>query len=134
MQGTVKWFNNSKGFGFLTTEEGRDFFFHHTDIKMDGFRSLDSEDIVDFEIGADKDGREKAVNVQPVITKKMVVHELAKEEHHIMRIGDDKGVHDWYVVDKEDKPVIDKEMDLIQLAAYAGFDVEGSEVNDNTGN
>lgn len=127
MRGTVKFFDVSKGWGFLTGEDNKDYFVHHSQIQMNGFRKLNTDDIVDFEIGTDKDGREKAVNVQPVITRRMVVHELAKEEHHIMRIGDDKGVHDWYVVDKEDKPVIDKEMDLIQLAAYAGIDVEGLE-------
>ena len=38
--GIVKWFNDSKGFGFITAEDGRDLFVHHTDIQSDGYRSL----------------------------------------------------------------------------------------------
>ena len=69
-----------------------------------------------------------AINVQPILTLAMVTHELSKEELHPMRIIDDKGKHGWYVADKEDDyPVIDKEMSLIELAAYAGIDVEGLE-------
>lgn len=90
---------------------------------MDGFRHLSEGDIVNYELGDGKNGREQAVNVQPILTMQMVVHELAKEGLHIMRIGDDKGIHGWYVVDKSDKPVVDKEMDLLEVAAYAGFSI-----------
>ena len=41
-----------------------------------------------------------------------------------MRVKDDKGIHGWYVVDKSEKPVVDKEMDLIELAEFAGFEVQ----------
>jgi cold shock protein len=49
-QGTVKWFNDSKGFGFISQEGGEDVFVHHTAIQMDGFRSLAEGDRVEFEI------------------------------------------------------------------------------------
>ena len=49
-QGTVKWFNDSKGFGFISQEGGEDVFVHHTAIQMDGFRSLTEGDRVEFEI------------------------------------------------------------------------------------
>ena len=49
-QGTVKWFNDAKGFGFIAQEGGKDVFVHHTAIQMDGFRSLREGDHVDFEI------------------------------------------------------------------------------------
>jgi cold shock protein len=49
-QGTVKWFNDSKGFGFISQEAGEDVFVHHTAIQMDGFRSLTEGDRVEFEI------------------------------------------------------------------------------------
>lgn len=126
MRGTVRWFNR-KGYGFITDSEGKDTFFHHSKILMDGFRTLDEGDIVEFEIGNDNNGREQAVNVTPIITRKMVLHELSKEKLHLMRIKDDKGKHGWYVADKEDNPVIDKEMSLLEVAAYAGIDVEGLE-------
>ena len=49
-QGTVKWFNDSKGFGFISQEAGEDVFVHHTAIQMDGFRSLSEGDRVEFDI------------------------------------------------------------------------------------
>ena len=49
--GTVKWFNDAKGFGFITPENGtKDCFVHHTAIKADGFRSLAEGDKVEFDI------------------------------------------------------------------------------------
>ena len=45
-QGTVKWFNSEKGFGFIAQEGGKDVFVHHTAIMMDGFRSLAEGDQV----------------------------------------------------------------------------------------
>jgi cold shock protein len=49
-EGTVKWFNNSKGFGFIEQDGGKDVFVHHSAIKMDGFRSLAEGDRVKFDI------------------------------------------------------------------------------------
>jgi len=49
-QGTVKWFNDSKGYGFISQEGGEDVFVHHTAIQMDGFRSLAEGDKVEFEV------------------------------------------------------------------------------------
>ncbi|MDI6854058.1 MAG: cold-shock protein [Deltaproteobacteria bacterium] len=48
--GTVKWFNDSKGFGFITRENGPDVFVHHSAIQGDGFRSLDENQDVEFEV------------------------------------------------------------------------------------
>ena len=49
--GIVKWFNDSKGFGFIEQEDGPDVFVHHSDINMPGFKSLAEGDRVSFEIG-----------------------------------------------------------------------------------
>ncbi len=49
-KGTVKWFNDSKGFGFITPEEGEDVFVHHTSIQSEGFKSLSEGDQVEFEV------------------------------------------------------------------------------------
>jgi len=49
-EGTVKWFNDSKGFGFIEQEGGKDVFVHHTSIQADGFRSLAEGDHVQFEV------------------------------------------------------------------------------------
>jgi len=48
--GTVKWFNDSKGFGFITRENGPDVFVHHSAIQGEGFRSLAEEQTVEFEV------------------------------------------------------------------------------------
>jgi CspA family cold shock protein len=49
-QGTVKWFNDAKGFGFITVEGGEDVFVHHTAIAAEGFRSLAEGQRVQFEV------------------------------------------------------------------------------------
>lgn len=123
MTGKVKWFN--RGFGFIESDDGTDHFVHYSSLNMDGFKTLSEGDIVDFEIGVGKNDKKQAVNVTPILTQKMVVHELAKEGLHIMRMCDDQEIHGWYVVDQSDKPVVNKEMTLVEAAAYAGIDVEG---------
>ena len=49
-QGTVKWFSDAKGFGFIAPESGDDVFVHHTAIRMDGFRTLHEGEHVTFEV------------------------------------------------------------------------------------
>ncbi len=49
-RGTVKWFNASKGYGFIQREQGGDIFVHHTAIMAEGFRSLNEGDAVEFEV------------------------------------------------------------------------------------
>ena len=62
MKGTVKWFNDSKGFGFITAEDGSDVFVHHTSIQAQGFKSLAEGDKVSFDVEKGDKGS-KAVNV-----------------------------------------------------------------------
>jgi CspA family cold shock protein len=50
MEGTVKWFNDAKGYGFITADDGMDVFVHHTAIVAEGFRSLEPNERVKFEI------------------------------------------------------------------------------------
>jgi cold shock protein len=65
-QGTVKWFNSEKGFGFIAPDGGaKDVFVHHSEIKGDGFRSLDENQRVQFEIAQGPKGPQ-AVGVTPV--------------------------------------------------------------------
>ena len=52
-KGTVKWFNNQKGYGFITPESGSDVFVHHSAIQGEGYKSLNEGQAVEFEI---KDG------------------------------------------------------------------------------
>jgi CspA family cold shock protein len=56
-KGTVKWFNADKGFGFITPEDGsKDLFVHHSEIKVDGYASLNEDQSVEFEIGEGQKG------------------------------------------------------------------------------
>ena len=50
MQGTVKWFNDAKGYGFISQDTGEDVFVHYSSIEMDGFRTLNKGDRVLFEV------------------------------------------------------------------------------------
>jgi CspA family cold shock protein len=50
-QGTVKWFNAEKGYGFIAVDTGNDLFVHYTAIEMDGYRSLEDGQRVEFEVG-----------------------------------------------------------------------------------
>jgi CspA family cold shock protein len=63
--GKVKWFNNTKGFGFITSDDGTDAFVHHSDIVGEGFKSLEEGDTVEFEMSQGPKGP-KAVKVHKV--------------------------------------------------------------------
>ncbi len=56
--GTVKWFNNKKGYGFINEESGRDIFVHFSSIEMDGYKSLAEGEQVKFEIENSERGPE----------------------------------------------------------------------------
>ncbi|MDX1971091.1 MAG: cold-shock protein [Candidatus Sumerlaeia bacterium] len=61
--GTVKWFNDQKGFGFITPEDGgKDIFFHHSNINQEGYRSLQEGQKVQYETGTGRKGPE-AMNI-----------------------------------------------------------------------
>jgi CspA family cold shock protein len=64
-QGTVKWFNNKRGWGFIVKEDGEDIFVHYSAIKGDGFRSLTEGQRVQFEIEQGDKGP-AAAKVEPV--------------------------------------------------------------------
>ena len=65
MQGVVKWFNAEKGFGFIAVEGGADVFVHYSAIQSDGYRSLEENQKVDFDITQGPKGPQ-AENVRPV--------------------------------------------------------------------
>ena len=50
MKGTVKWFNEGKGYGFISPEEGRDVFVHFSEIRMEGFKTLSEGQQVQFDV------------------------------------------------------------------------------------
>lgn len=55
-RGKVKWFNAKKGYGFISTSEGKDVFVHYNEIQTDGFRTLDEGDEVEFEVNSGPKG------------------------------------------------------------------------------
>ena len=56
--GTVKWFNSQKGYGFITPESGDDVFVHHSEIQGDGYKSLDEGQKVEFEVQQGPKGKQ----------------------------------------------------------------------------
>jgi CspA family cold shock protein len=62
--GTVKWFNPDKGYGFIEREGGEDLFVHFSEIQMDGFKSLDEGQAVEFDVTTGRNGKEQASNVR----------------------------------------------------------------------
>lgn len=62
LKGTVKWFNNQKGYGFISDEQGNDVFVHYSGLNMDGFKSLEEGQAVEFDITDGAKGPQ-AINV-----------------------------------------------------------------------
>lgn len=135
MQGTCKWFDNQKGYGFLTDSEGNDVFVHHSNIVMGKFRYLNEDDVVNFELGAGNDGRQQAINAKPILTMRMIEDSLKEENLYVKKVKADKNtiimnalrMKKGYMVVDENNVIRAGEsgMTFLDLAAYAGFDTEG---------
>ena len=65
-EGTVKWFNPDKGYGFVSREDGEDLFVHFSEIQGEGFKSLDEGQAVSFDITTGQNGKLQASNVQKI--------------------------------------------------------------------
>ena len=80
MRGTVKFFDKQKGWGFVTSDEGTDYFLHFSGINGSGFRTLESDDIVEFDLKETERGW-KAVNVESIVNKAddSVIRDLAEQ-------------------------------------------------------
>lgn len=64
MNGKIKKLNRERGFGFISATEGKDFFFHRSEVKNTDFDSLNEEQVVDFDVESSPKGP-RAVNVRP---------------------------------------------------------------------
>ena len=126
MRGTVKYFNNARGYGFIYDLDGKEIFVHQSSINMDGFRSLHADDIVQFEIGAGKNGREQAVNVTPIITMKVIKAALGKDGLYVKKpFRDAYGVKKYHVVNADNLIQNGEQgMTFEELADWAEIKVE----------
>lgn len=100
MRGTVKWFNSQKGYGFIKSEDGKEVFVHYSNVNKKGYRVLYQDEIVDFEIGTNSDGREQAVDVTPILTIKMIESALKKDNLFLQSMKDAYGVKKYLIVDE----------------------------------
>ena len=108
MKGTVKFFDGTKGWGFITDENKNDVFVHYSNIIMEGRKSLDENDVVEFEIGEGTTGRTQAVNVKRISNNKkyddMTQAELTEEFVNIIKQNYENG-----------KCLLDSNYELIQF-------------------
>lgn len=125
MRCTVRWFDAKKGYGVIVTKDGKEeYFVHQSTIVMDGFRYLNEDDIVDFNIKAGENGRNLAVDVTPVLTRKMIEEFLKEENLYVQTMKDSYGVTKYLVVDKNKALQTDEQgMSFLELAEYAGFEI-----------
>ena len=65
MKGTVKMFNKDKGFGFITTSEGKDVFFHYSSLVMNSFKTIDAGEKVEFDVEESPRGQ-RAINIHKI--------------------------------------------------------------------
>lgn len=135
MKASTKWFNTQRGYGFITDLDSKeDVFVHHSNIVMDGFRYLNEDDIVNYDVGDGKNGREQAVNVRPFLTKKMVKDSLKEEKLYVKEVKSNAntivmntlGMNKGYMVVDENNVIQAGEngMTFLEVAAFAGFDTE----------
>lgn len=124
MKGTTKWFNAQKGFGVISGDDGKEYFVHQSNIQMKGFRKLDECDIVDFEVGIGGNGKEQALNVNPVLTLQMIRQALRKDDLYVIEINKGDCNEGYAAVDQNDIIQTGSNgMSFLNLAKYAGFDV-----------
>lgn len=94
--GKVKWFSDMRGYGFITDENKNDVFVHYSNIIMEGRKSLDENDVVEFEIGKGTTGRTQAVNVKRISNNKkyddMTQAELTEEFVNIIKQNYENGI------------------------------------------
>lgn len=125
MKGEIKWFSSKKGYGFIISEDGHDVFVHQNNIIMDGFRTLREDDIVEFELEENADGRKQAVKVTPILTLKMVEDALKRDRLHLDTIRSVYGIKRYLVADENNfLQSYEQGMSLKELADYVGLKVK----------
>lgn len=125
MQGTIKWFDLRKGYGFITDLDGKEVFVHHTDIQMEDYRYFNEGDIVDFRVVVDGDGRKRAIHVKPTLTLSMVAEALEDKGLRLQAIKGNGNEKKYLVIDDSNTLQTDEDgISLVEVATFAGFEVK----------
>lgn len=125
MYGIVKRYFQKQNYGFISTTEGKDYFFHVSGLKDYGGRPY-ANDHIEFDITEpDEKGNICAYNVKPILTLNMV-RKVLRKEHLYLKSG--KGMFGnkiWFVVDSDNMiQTSENGMSLEEVAEYAGFTIE----------
>ena len=108
------------------SETKKDVFCHYSQIQIDGFKSLHEDDIVEYELGMGN-GRQpfiQAVDVKPILTRKMIEDSLKEDNLHIQTFKDGYGVTKYLVVNQNDVLQSSEQgMSFLELAEYANFEI-----------
>lgn len=126
MNGTVKWFDKKRGFGFISGDNGKDYYVHHSHIYMrDAYKVLDTDDIVSFDVATDDKGREQAINVNPLVTRKWIKRALERDKLYVIEINKGDCNEGYAVVDQNNiLQTGNNGLSFEDLAKYAGFDID----------
>lgn len=129
MKGTVKFYNNTKGWGFITDKEtGNDVFVHYSNVvatNKKGRKSLRQNEIVEYEMDEGNDGKSQAVNVIPVVTMRIIKKSLKEEGLHVKRMECPFNTERYLVIDNSNNLIQCPEhgFSFEELAGYAGYEV-----------
>ena len=121
-KGTVKWFNDAKGFGFIAQDGGKDVFVHHTAIIADGFRSLSEGDNVEFEVVegdvVDHPAAEQGLAHFGVVERpRFVVEDQQQRARHGPFLEDADALRAWQNARAQDEIAHRSLVDIAQIAA-----------------
>lgn len=122
MNATVKWYDRKKLYGFLKTEDGKDLFFHRNSIQKSGSKYLDENDLVEYDIETDSKNRKQAINIHPILTRKMIEDVLKKENLYLRMIKDANNETKYLLIDENNMiQTREKCMTFLELAEFTGF-------------
>lgn len=129
MTGTVKFFDRKKGWGFVTDSDNKDVFVHYSNIVVTkGFRTLYKNDIVEFDIEVDDNGKEHAINVTPIATMKMIKKAIEEHSIYVEECKNGFGMKCYMVgvmIDPNLETISTEQGKFIKINGYTGLDTEG---------
>ena len=124
MNATVKWYDRKKLYGFLKTEDGQDLFFHYNSIRKSGSKYLDENDLVEYDLETDSNNRKQAINIHPILTRKMIEDVLKEEKMYLRMIKDANNETKYLLIDENNMiQTREKCMTFLELAEYVGYSI-----------